>query len=193
MPATLTYLKTFVIHCLIVLFPFMALAQPDLYFESLGIADGLGDLKVMSILQDQKGYMWFGTEMGGLSRFDGQQMKTFNYGPDFPERKHPGRCISALFEDEAGYLWIAGGPPMGLFRFDPEKEAVVEHYPIEGRALSAYLSAGGRIWVGHNTEGLLYLDRDSGIIKSFVEEIAPGIQKDYVWNTDHWTFWGLLV
>lgn len=180
MPGYDKYIMTQLSILLLLLVPGMAHAQPDLYFENLGIEDGLGDLKVMSILQDRKGFMWIGTEMGGVSRYDGQKMTTFNYDPDFPERSYPGRCINAMFEDEEGYIWATGGPPSGLLKFDPEKEAIAAHYPIEGWSATAHLGSNGRIWVGHSTEGLLFLDKASGEVRSFVEEFAPEMQKEYV-------------
>ncbi len=180
MPGPRPNLKTSLFSLLALIISLFVQAQPNLYFENLGIEDGLLDLKVMSILQDRKGFMWFGTEMGGLCRYDGQQMKVFSYDPGSPEYKYPGRCVSAIFEDEAGYIWSIGGPPNGLHRFDPTKEIVVEQYLIEGWSNSAYLANSGRIWVGHRKEGLLFLDKGSGVIKSFKEEYAPDLKKAYV-------------
>ena len=41
-----------------------------IYFKHIGMKEGLSQLSVMSIYQDELGRMWFGTEEG-LSVFDG--------------------------------------------------------------------------------------------------------------------------
>jgi ligand-binding sensor domain-containing protein len=52
----------------------------NIMFTSLGIADGLSQLTVHSIYQDETGAMWFGTRRG-LNRFDGAKIQTI---PIFP-------------------------------------------------------------------------------------------------------------
>ena len=41
-------------------------------FEQLSLNEGLSQSNVLSILQDDKGLMWFGTE-NGLNRYDGYE------------------------------------------------------------------------------------------------------------------------
>ena len=43
-------------------------------FSRISTKDGLSQLSVLTIFQDSKGYMWFGTR-DGLNRFDGQSFK----------------------------------------------------------------------------------------------------------------------
>lgn len=42
----------------------------DLMFDRLSIENGLSQITVHAILQDSKGFLWFGTE-DGLNRYDG--------------------------------------------------------------------------------------------------------------------------
>lgn len=180
----MTSLKACLIYILIVPFACTAFSQPDLYFENLGIEDGLGGLDINKILQDRKGFMWFATELSGFCRYDGQEMRMFKYDLDHPEQKYPGKWIEGLFEDKEGFIWLTGvdSSDFALFKFDPEKEAVIERYAIGNYTLNAHFGRSGRIWIGHMTEGLLYLDKENGVIKSFVDEFAPEIRKDYVWQ-----------
>ena len=46
------------------------------YFRNLGVRDGLSQSTVYAILQDSKGFMWFGTK-GGLCRYDGVSIREF--------------------------------------------------------------------------------------------------------------------
>ena len=48
----------------------------NVYFKHLGKADGLSQISVVSICQDELGRMWFGT-LEGLSCYDGNEMVVY--------------------------------------------------------------------------------------------------------------------
>ena len=82
------------------------------YLRNYTLNDGLAGISVKCMVQDSRGYVWIGTQDGGLSRFDG---KTFvNY------TKHDGigdNTINCLYEDEKGNIWI-GTNKNGVVRFN---------------------------------------------------------------------------
>ncbi|HEX9513193.1 MAG TPA: two-component regulator propeller domain-containing protein [Puia sp.] len=61
--------------------------------------------KVNCILQDQRGFLWFGTE-DGLNRYDGKYFVVFKYKPN-DTSGISGNKITDLYEDKSGILWIA--------------------------------------------------------------------------------------
>src|SRR5262245_50118745 len=66
--------------------PVVAQAEPpslgaNLTFRSLTRAQGLAHPTVRSILQNQRGFMWFGTN-AGLNRYDGYRFTDFPSEPD---------------------------------------------------------------------------------------------------------------
>ena len=85
-------------------------------FEHLSLEDGLSQNSVLAMLQDHRGFLWFGTQ-DGLNRYDGYTFTVFKNDPDDPNSLSLN-SILALHEDDDGALWIGtwGG---GLNRFDP--------------------------------------------------------------------------
>ena len=58
----------------------------DIRFERISLEDGLSQVTINCILQDQDGFMWFGTA-DGLNRYDGYSFKVFRHDPredEFP-------------------------------------------------------------------------------------------------------------
>ena len=51
-------------------------AARAIYFKHIGIKEGLSQLSVLSIYQDELGRMWFGTEEG-LNLYDGVRVTAF--------------------------------------------------------------------------------------------------------------------
>ncbi len=137
-------------------------------FEHLGIQDGLSQSTVTAILQDRRGFLWFGTE-DGLNHYDGYTFKVFKPNPDDPFSISE-RWINALYEDRAGNLWI-GTRLGGLNRYDPKQGRFTRylHDSTDPNSLSSntvnaiYEDANGILWVGTEA-GLDWLDPATGAI-----------------------------
>lgn len=70
-------------------------------FRNYTIREGLPQNSVVTIFQDSKGYMWFGTQVG-IARFDGKSFKNYNVSSGLC-----GNTVSSIIEDRKGQLWIA--------------------------------------------------------------------------------------
>src|SRR5882724_5089363 len=99
---------------------FYAIAQKqNLKFEHLDINAGMSQNQVMCILQDSRGFMWFGTR-DGLNKYDGYKFTVYkNDAKDSTSISN--NFITGIVEDATGIIWIAsrGG---GLNRYDKEKD-----------------------------------------------------------------------
>src|ERR1700739_2367005 len=85
----------------------LLMAQNNQYkFSHLDVTNGLSDDHNNCIFKDHKGYMWFGTISGGLSRYDGYKFKTF---------KHDAKDTSSLAENYV--MHINEGPENKLWIF----------------------------------------------------------------------------
>ena len=85
-------------------------------FESLSLQKGVSLNLTYSLLQDSRGFIWFGT-MYGLARYDGVNYITFRNDP-VDSLSISFDDITSLFEDHNNNLWVGtwGG---GINKFDP--------------------------------------------------------------------------
>jgi PAS domain S-box-containing protein len=139
--------------------------SPYLRFGRVTAEDGLSNVQIKSIVQDNHGFMWFGT-LDGLNRYDGAGIKVYRHDPDDPHSLSHN-YVRALAADQSGVLWLGtwGG---GLNQYDREKDAFIryQHDPDDPHSLSnniirvVYEDRAGTIWLG-TMGGLNKLDRES--------------------------------
>ncbi len=133
-------------------------------FDHITVEQGLSQNITNCIRQDNKGFMWIGTD-DGLNRYDGYTFKTY-----YQEPKNPGSLthnrIRSIYEDRRGILWIGtmGG---GLNKFIREKGKFI-HYRADphdpgslsdNTVLSIYEDRAGNFWIG-TYDGLNKFDRE---------------------------------
>jgi len=73
----------------------------QLITRRLSTAEGLPSSEVYSVMQDSRGYIWFGTDKG-LARYDGTNFKVFS-----TEDGLPSNTIFKVFEDIDSNLWFS--------------------------------------------------------------------------------------
>jgi len=78
---------------LLILAPVLSYAQ--LPFKHLNSENGLSNNTVLTILQDSKGFMGFGTD-DGLNKYDGHTFRIFK--PDFKNKKGINHNIAKIQE-----------------------------------------------------------------------------------------------
>jgi len=126
-------------------------------FEHLTSEQGLSNTRIVSILQDSQGFMWFGTQ-DGLNRYDGNEFRVFRHEPG-NEKSLSANFVNVIFEDSDGILWL--GLRGGLNRYDPKTESFIHyrHDPDDLDSLSNDIvfaiseDKDGNLWVG-TAEGL---------------------------------------
>lgn len=128
---------------------------PPLGCDRLTIVEGLPNSTVLGIVQDKRGFMWFGTE-DGLARYDGIRFHTYKHNPDNPS-SIASASITALALDDAGRLWI-GTPDNGIDMYDPDTDKFT-HFANEVGP-TAGISAitrdpKGRMWFALSEGGLV--------------------------------------
>ena len=71
-----------------------------LTFTHLSVADGLSNADVRAVAQDHQGFMWFGTWLGGLNRYDGYTFKVYKHDDRDP-RSLNNDTVRTLFVDRS--------------------------------------------------------------------------------------------
>ncbi|MBN1270708.1 MAG: PAS domain S-box protein [Candidatus Aminicenantes bacterium] len=127
----LIFLSSFV--CLIAILP--PAFGKKIEFQRISLEEGLSQSSIYCILQDSKGFLWFGTE-DGLNKFDGYNFKILKNDPENPQSLNFNN-IKTLFEDRQGIIWVGtyGG---GLNRYDRKKD--IFHHFISNPAKTNTLS-----------------------------------------------------
>ena len=74
--------------------------------------DGLSSNYIMSILQDKKGNLWFGTDDGGVLKYDG---KSFIHFTD--KEGLSSNTVLSILQDKSGILWF-GTDEGGVSKYD---------------------------------------------------------------------------
>ncbi len=156
-------------------------------FDRTSVDQGLSQNSVLCILQDRKGFMWFGT-WDGLNRYDGYSFTVFGNEPENP-RSLSNNAVMSLYEDRAGVLWVGtfGG---GLNRFDRETEQFVryQHRADDPGSLSNNFvkeiseDHDNVLWIA--TEGgVNRMDREKGRFVSFrnIPDNPDSLSNNRVW------------
>ena len=145
---------------LCILFAFSSYSQTtNIKFDHLGTADGLSQSHVKSILQDSRGFMWFGTREG-LNRYDGYKFIVYKNDPA-DKNTISSDDIGQIVEDTKGNLWVGTvGGGLNKFDFGKNKFTRFKYDPNSENSVSSNLinclqfDRDGNLWIGTEDAGL---------------------------------------
>jgi ligand-binding sensor domain-containing protein/serine phosphatase RsbU (regulator of sigma subunit) len=87
------------------------------------IEDGMSQTSVQCLMQDQKGFLWIGTQ-DGLNKYDGYSFLRFKYDPS-DTTTISNNYIHCIYEDNKNNIWV--GTNSGLNKFDAEKQIFIRY------------------------------------------------------------------
>lgn len=129
-----------------------------LKFDHLTTDDGLSHANVRCILQDDLGFMWFGT-FDGLNRYDGYQFKVYRHSLN-DSNSIQSNLIECLAKDDNGNLWI--GTEIGLSLYDRKFDRFINYNDIEGfitfNIQCIYPDRKGNLWLSSHHNGLYWFN-----------------------------------
>ena len=129
----------------------------------MDIEMGMNGKVVNAICEDRNGTIWLGTQMGGLSKYDGKTFTFYSAKEGFTSNN-----INTIIEDNAGFIWI--GCNDGVYKFDgktffkyTEKEGLCNNsvfHILEDKS--------NFIWFG-TSRGLCKYDRESETFTNYTQ------------------------
>ena len=135
--------------------------RPRPAFKNFTIDDGLPSSEVYDVLQDQAGYLWFGTDRG-IAKFDGYEFKIFTTKDGLN-----GNVIFELYEDYKGRIWYL--PYNGGIGYI-EKNTIKSYAPIDSLAHhstsvlnSFFIDSLDNVFIGTNTDGIIQISKDGQV------------------------------
>lgn len=173
-------------------------AYPQLHFKHYGIGDGFSDNSVRQIIQDKKGFLWFGT-LNGLNRYDGNSLKIYKTEPGNPNSLSYSR-ISRIKEDSYGYIWLSTFNSE-IQRFDPHTQKfvnlnqLIQHYDRTDINSAIIETSPGILWMMMRFGGVVRFVEKSETDNSYridildTSNLLPGNIVNFVTKDDHGYLW----
>jgi ligand-binding sensor domain-containing protein/signal transduction histidine kinase len=157
-----------IIHCLFLLLIIVISSRLNaqrLKFKHLTTEDGLSQSTIACILQDSKGFIWFGTQ-DGLNKYDGHKFTIYRHDPK-DSTSIGGNSIFTIIEDSKNNLWIGTEGGLDLYN---RSENIFYHYKYEENNPNSlsnneiyyiFEDSQKNLWIGTNGGGLNLLDREN--------------------------------
>lgn len=150
----------------------------DLFFNHITSADGLSQNHGLCIIQDHKGFMWFGTE-DGLNRYDGYNITIYKNDPA-DTTSLSDNVILYLFEDNENNLWVA--TKGGLNKFNREQDSFerIEVNMVNGKATHFLTQEqDGDLWVATDNGIFLFIPETKTFKRYWIDEFPETVQVIY--------------
>ncbi|MBL4746381.1 MAG: response regulator [Flavobacteriaceae bacterium] len=147
----------------------VSLESNRLKFKHLSTKHGLSQGSILAILQDKKGYIWFGTR-DGLNKYDGSNFISYRHNSE-DKASISHSWITSIYEDSEGSLWV--GTKNGLNKYNAKKDNFTHYKHLQKKnSLSdneiwdITQATSSHIWVATN-KGIDRIHIKSGIVSPF--------------------------
>ena len=163
---------------------FTETASAQLYnFKAYATKHGLAGSIVIAIYQSSQGYIWIGTQGGGVSRFDGKEFKNFTKKDGLISND-----ITTICEDVHHNIWI--GTTEGLSKFDGKTFTnFTDKQGIGATTVYSIISASnGDLWMATFDQGIKIF-RDNKFITIDTTSGLPTNSTFCVFEDSKGVFW----
>jgi len=174
-----TILRTLLLLFSFFSFQLLCAQSDDIKFSRFTTKAGLSHNIVNEVIQDGRGFMWFGTQ-DGLNRYDGYNFVV--YKPDlYDSASLSNNRITALAYDPRGFIWVGTAEGLNIYKIDSDE--FISLGVLAGGSLAAsklaiqaiYRDQLGTIWVATREGGLSKItitgdDLSSIQVKHFVSK-----------------------
>lgn len=146
----------------------MASNQDRFYFNHLNSTNSeLSYNCVHAIIQDSRGFIWFGTS-NGLNRYDGMKLKVY----DKEDLGGNSSFVISICEDDNGCIWV--GTDRGVSVYDPSYDKFTsfeiisdQKTTIRNKVTKIKKGKQGVVWLAVNNQGLFEYDTRNSVLKNY--------------------------
>jgi ligand-binding sensor domain-containing protein/serine phosphatase RsbU (regulator of sigma subunit) len=146
------YLRTLLIPFVLWCTPSGTVAQ-QYNFKNFSVKNGLAGSIVNSIYQDSKGYVWFGTQGGGISKFNGKTFQNFTKADGLVSND-----VTFITEDLKGNIWIATADGVSKFNGTNFSNITEKQGLSKGTVFSILADSENKIWFAVAGQGIQVFD-----------------------------------
>lgn len=146
-------------------------ASENLFFEHFNMEKGLSQNTINCIMQDDDGFMWFGTK-DGLNRFDGLNFKVYRHVPDDLNSLGSSYILS-LCKDSDGVLWV--GTDCGLYTYDvihdnfrPLPAQTDDDKTAPERINNIKVDKKGNVWLAAGKQGTFKYNKSDNRLYNYI-------------------------
>lgn len=136
-------------------------------YENYSVDDGLPSSEVYSVITDQKGFMWFGTDRG-VARFDGREFDVFT-----TENGLLNNVVFNIYEDHLGRIWFTSYSGEICYFFENEIHEylyndIINNFSKRKIVLSFFVDSESKLYLGLKREPLISID-SAGTLEKFID------------------------
>jgi len=159
---------------LVLLFSKKNAAAQHYNFTNYTVENGLSQDQVLAVCQDNEGVMWFGTNGGGITKYNGI---TYEYIKD--KDGLADNLVYTIVKDSQGRMWLGTNNGLTIAYGKKYKNYTVENGLNHNRIYSVFFDSKGNTLLGTGKGVSIFKDSDSSF--SFYR-VSPELDSAIVFN-----------
>lgn len=147
-----------------------AILPTQFHFRHYNIENGVSSNNISTLFQDQKGYIWIGTE-NGLNRFDGSQFTLYQKNNPLYSNFH-ANSINTICETTDKELWL--GTDNGVFIYNQVKDTFTPFVKqtSDKTSITSWIThiiqdKAGNIWIATHKQGIFLFNTQTDKLTQF--------------------------
>ncbi len=161
----------------------------QLAFKNLSIPDGLSNLNITSIAQDDLGYMWIGTRRG-LNRYNGYEFTHFIKDVDDNNSLYSNN-VNKVYCLKNGAILI--GTTAGLNMYNPKTETMGRLFPNYFFSVLDILEYHGYIYIATFGHGIFRFKIDEPVLEQLGDNWVTGLHINSIHVDNYGVMWIALL
>ncbi|MGL4411083.1 MAG: hybrid sensor histidine kinase/response regulator transcription factor [Bacteroidales bacterium] len=156
----------------------------NLNFRTLNVEDGLSENSVYAIIQDNDGFMWFGTK-DGLNRYDGKVVKTFKRHA-VSNSSLGNNFVRSLCQVSDSSIWVGTDAGVYILNLNSYSFKRVSSETTNGVSITSAINnivkdSNNQIWIATMTQGLFSFNTKSGELTNHSDSHSNLKTDDTIW------------